>query len=129
MLNDGPDSEAEAQPIEVKAEDQTPPDVVGDDYTAEALRALTLLATHSEHQIAAMLQLGEAVAKAKARLKRGEFAPWCDKILHRKPRLVLRSPTPLRNARRPRTCTHMGQREWTSLVRMFLRRAPAQAHR
>ena len=41
------------------------PDAAGDDYTTEALRALAALDAHDNDRMPLMLNLGEAVAKAK----------------------------------------------------------------
>ena len=61
------------------------PDVAGADYTSEALRALAALDAHGNDQMGLMLQFGEAVAKAKACLRHGEFTKWCRKVLKRSP--------------------------------------------
>jgi hypothetical protein len=61
------------------------PQVARDDFTVEALRALAELDAHGHGQRGIMLRFGEAVSKAKAQLKHGEFTPWCENTLKRKP--------------------------------------------
>ena len=56
-----------------------------DDFTADALAALAKLDDHGQDQIPLMLEFGEALAKAKAALKHGEFSPWCRDVLKRSP--------------------------------------------
>lgn len=56
-----------------------------DEFTADALAALARLDDHGQDQIPLMLKFGEALAKAKAALKHGEFSPWCRDVLKRSP--------------------------------------------
>ena len=83
MLDDI-DPKANNPALEIGAEEKTYPIVAEDDFTAEALAALTALGKHGEHQIEFMLQLGGAVAKAKSQLKHGDFTRWCEDTLKRK---------------------------------------------
>ena len=61
------------------------PQVARDDFTVEALRALAELDAHGHGHRGIMLRFGEAVSKAKAQLNHGEFTPWCENTLKRKP--------------------------------------------
>ncbi len=56
-----------------------------DDFTVEAFRALAELDAHGHGHRSIMLRFGEAVSKAKAQLSHGEFTPWCENTLKRKP--------------------------------------------
>jgi hypothetical protein len=56
-----------------------------DDFTVEALRALAELDAHGHGHRGIMLRFGEAVSKAKAQLNHGDFTPWCENTLKRKP--------------------------------------------
>ncbi len=67
------------------ADTSTFPDATQDELTAEALRALAELDAHRNDHIAPMLRFGEVVSKAKNQLKYGNYTPWCENKLKRKP--------------------------------------------
>jgi hypothetical protein len=76
---------SDAEAIVELVEDAIRTDDAGDDYSTAALDALAALDQHSSERIQFMLKLGEAVAKAKARLRRGNFKQWCQDVLKRQP--------------------------------------------
>jgi hypothetical protein len=80
-----PDSEPITPRLEIDAEEETKPEENIEEVTREAQDALAQYGVQEKITIETMLRLGAAVAKAKAKLKHGEFTRWCEEVLQRKP--------------------------------------------
>jgi hypothetical protein len=80
-----PDSEPSTPRLEIHAEEETKPKENIEEVTREAQEALAQYGAEEKITIEIMLRLGAAIAKAKAKLKHGEFARWCEEVLQRKP--------------------------------------------
>jgi hypothetical protein len=78
-------SEIDNEPPQIRQQTPSNTDVVGDDFTAEAQRALAELVAYPSGRIDLLLRFGKAVAIAKKELPHGKFKPWCLDSLNRAP--------------------------------------------
>jgi hypothetical protein len=75
-------------PAKISEKSDDSDDVARDDFTDDALAALAELEAQGSEHVTLLLLFGEAVSKAKARLKHGEFNSWCTDVLKKSPSWV-----------------------------------------
>jgi hypothetical protein len=84
MLDDL-DSKTNNPALEIGAEESNHHDVADYDFTAEALAALAEVDVHGTNEMPPAMRFGKTVSNAKKLLPHGEYTPWCENTLKRKP--------------------------------------------